>query len=43
LKEEIENKNYSAAPHELMSVIVGLKLYNGIFNEEDEKSFFASV
>ncbi len=41
LKDEIKLKNYSAAPHELMSAIVALKDYSFLFNNDDEKSFFA--
>ena len=31
----------AAAPHEIMSAIVGLELFSGIFSSEDEKDFFA--
>lgn len=41
LKEEIEKRNYNAAPHELMSVIVALKEYTDLFESDEERSFFA--
>lgn len=41
LGSEIEKRNYKAAPHELMSVIVALKNYNNLFNSNEERSFFA--
>ena len=41
LEEEIERKNYKAAPHELMSVIVALREYGFLFQNDAEKSFFA--
>lgn len=43
LKMEIREKaaNYKAAPHELMSVIVGLKIYADQFRSDEEKSFFS--
>ena len=41
LEEEIERKNYKAAPHELMSVIVALRDYGFLFQNDEEKSFFA--
>ena len=41
LSKEIESKNYKAAPHELMSVIVALKDYSFLFQNDEEKSFFA--
>ncbi len=41
LDEEIKSKNYKAAPHELMSVIVTLRDYNFLFKNYEEKSFFA--
>lgn len=41
LEEEIKSKNYKAAPHELMSVIVALKDYESLFLNNEEKSFFA--
>lgn len=41
LEEEIKNKNYKAAPHELMSVIVSLKRFREIFRTSEEKSLFA--
>ena len=41
LQKEIENRNYNAAPHELMSVIVALKKYGFLFENNEEKSFFA--
>lgn len=40
LADEIRIRGYSAAPHELMSVIVGLRLYGHLFYTEEEKSFF---
>ncbi len=41
LYEEIKSKNYKAAPHELMSVIVALRDYSVLFQSEEEKGFFA--
>lgn len=43
LKKEISEKaaDYKAAAHELMSVIVSLKIYPGLFKSDEEKSFFA--
>lgn len=41
LKNEIEGKNYKAAPHELMSVIVSLNDFSFLFNSDEERSFFA--
>lgn len=41
LEEEIKSKNYKAAPHELMSVIVALRDYSFLFQNDEEKSFFA--
>ena len=41
LEEEIRSKNYKAAAHELMSVIVALKDYAFLFENDEEKSFFA--
>lgn len=41
LDEEIKSKNYKAAPHELMSVIVALRDYGFLFRNDEEKSFFA--
>lgn len=41
MNEEIKDKNYKAAPHELMSVIVALKNFENLFENEEEKSFFA--
>lgn len=41
LEEEITSKNYKAAPHELMSVIVALRDYCFLFQNDEEKSFFA--
>ena len=41
LEEEIGSKNYKAAAHELMSVIVALKDYTFLFENDEEKSFFA--
>ena len=38
--KEIRDKNYKAAPHELMSCIVGLKMYADLFKSDEEKSFF---
>jgi len=41
LQKEIEKRNFKAAPHELMSVIVALRKYAALFNCAEEKSFFA--
>lgn len=41
LEEEINRRNYKAASHELMSVIVSLKDYDFLFDENEEKSYFA--
>lgn len=43
LEQEIDDKSYvnKAAPHELMSVIVGLRRYGELFESDEEKSFFA--
>ncbi len=41
LQTEIDQKNYKAAPHELMSVIVALNSYQSLFRSDEEKSFFA--
>lgn len=41
LDEEIKSKNYKAAPHELMSVIVALSDYDFLFKNDEEKSLFA--
>lgn len=41
LNEEIKGRNYKAAPHELMSVIVALRDYDFLFQNNEEKSFFA--
>lgn len=41
LENEIKLKNYKAAPHELMSVIVSLKRFETFFNLPEEKSLFA--
>lgn len=41
LKNEILQNNYSATPHELMSVIVGLKKFDFLFKNDKERSFFA--
>jgi len=41
LEDEIKSKNYGAAPHELMSVVVALKRFPELFKTADEKSFFA--
>lgn len=38
---DISAKNYGAAPHELMSVVVSLRAFNSIFDNDEEKSFFA--
>ena len=35
------DKSAAAAPHEIMSAIIGLKEYNSVFNNNEEKSFFA--
>lgn len=40
LKKEIENNSYKAAPHELMSAIISLKVYSNRI-PDDKKSFFA--
>lgn len=39
--EEIRENSYKAAPHELMSVIVSLKEFGSLFENDDEKNFFA--
>ncbi len=39
LEKEIGSKNYKAAPHELMSVIVALRKYGDLFQDDDEKGF----
>lgn len=41
LQDEIEKCDYSAAPHELMSIIVALKSFSAQFRDNKEKSFFA--
>ena len=41
LKDEIEKRKYSAAPHELMSVIVALKIFDSLFENNEGRSFFA--
>lgn len=41
LKKEIRKNNYGAAPHELMSVLVALRLYKHLFKSPEEMSFFA--
>lgn len=41
LGEEITLKNYSAAPHELMSVVVALNCFSDLFSTDKQKSFFA--
>ena len=41
LKDEIISKNYKAAPHELMSVIVSLKRYDKLFQNDLERQFFS--
>ncbi len=41
LENEIEKRNYSAAPHELMSVIVALRMFGTLFKTNEERSFFA--
>jgi hypothetical protein len=41
LEWEIVKKQYKAAPHELMSVIVSLKEFSFLFENPQEKSFFA--
>lgn len=38
---EIKKENYEAAPHELMSVVVALKKFPDLFENAEEKSFFA--
>ncbi len=43
LKDEIEKRKYSAAPHELMSVIVALKIFDSLFENNEERSFFCKV
>ena len=35
------NKSSSAAPHEIMSAIVGIKEYSDFFNTREEREFFA--
>lgn len=41
LKEDISAPKYNAAPHELMSVIIAIKQYNNLFDNDKEKRFFA--
>lgn len=41
LAEEITLKNYEAAPHELMSVVVALNCFPELFATDEQKSFFA--
>ncbi len=41
LDKEIKQKNYNAAPHELMSVIVSLQVFRDLFNSIEGRSFFA--
>ena len=43
LGQEIESKkkDYKAAPHELMSIVVSLKVFPELFHSSEEKSFFA--
>lgn len=43
LKDEIEKRKYSAAPHELMSVIVALKIFDSLFENNEERSFLQGV
>ena len=35
------DKSVAAAPHEIMSAIIGVKEYKSVFNDNEEKSFFA--
>lgn len=41
LADDIKSKNYGAAPHELMSVVVALKSFPELFHSADERGFFA--
>lgn len=41
LEEEIKSKHYKAASHELMSIVVSLKVFPELFHSPEEKSFFA--
>lgn len=41
LLDDIANKSYKAAPHEIVSVIVALEKYGCLFENSVEKSFFA--
>lgn len=41
LMEEILKKDYKAAPHELMSVVVSLRSFSNLFFDKEERSFFA--
>lgn len=35
------NESHAAAPHEIMSAIIGLKEFSNVFNNRKERSFFA--
>jgi len=39
--KDIPQKSKAAAPHEIMSAIVGIKAFSSVFKNEEEKSFFA--
>lgn len=39
--DDIKSKDYKAAPHELMSVLVALRNYSELFETSEEASFFA--
>lgn len=39
-EEELKKNDEVAAPHELMSVVIGLVTYNHLFRSEAEKAFF---
>ena len=39
LEQEIQDRNYKAAAHELMSVIVALKGFDGLFKNNEEKIY----
>lgn len=41
LKEDMSLQSNSAAPHEIMSAIVGIKLYGGLIGGSKQKEFFA--
>lgn len=41
LSEEIFKRDYKAAPHELMSVVVSLRVFQSLFCDNEERSFFA--